>query len=114
MISRQSTKQTGGAPSSDVGVSPRARVFLWVFSVAMIVTAGGAFIFKFFDFYLTATTQGSQALASFIVPVLNYLIVALGFGCLFLWAYFSGQFRDVEGPKYRMLQMQQEIDRREG
>ena len=95
----------------DPAMSPRARVFLWVFSVTMVVTAGGAFLFKLCDFYITATTQGSQALASFLIPVLNYLIVALGFACLFLWAYFSGQFRDIEAPKYRMLEMQREIDR---
>ena len=95
-------------------LSRRARVFLWVFSVAMILTAGSAFVMKLCDFYVTATTQGPGSLASFLIPVLNYLVVALGFACLFLWAYFSGQFRDLEAPKYRMLQMQREIDRAGG
>ncbi len=89
-------------------------MFLWIFSVTMILTAGGAFLMKLCAFYLTATTHGSQALASFLIPVLNYLVVALGFAGLFLWAYFSGQFRDIEGPKYRMLQMQEGIDRNGG
>jgi len=79
----------------------------------MILTAGSAFLFKLFEFYFTATTQGSQALASFLIPVLNYLIVAAGFACLFLWTYFSGQFKNIEAPKYRMLEMQREIDRNE-
>lgn len=96
------------------GLSRGARVFLWVFSVVMVLTAGGAFLFKLCDFYITATTHGSQALASFLIPVLNYLIVAVGFACLFLWAYFSGQFRDVEAPKHRMLEMQHEIDHNGG
>lgn len=102
----------GRQPAND-RMSRRARVFLWVFSVAMVLTAGSAFIFKLCEFYYTATTKGTQALASFLIPVLNYLIVALGFASLFLWAYFSGQFRDIEAPKYRMLEMQREIDRDE-
>ena len=110
----QADAQTVSRRQQGETLSRRGRVFLWVFSVIMILTAGGAFIFKFCDFYITATTEGSHALASFIIPVLNYLIVAVGFACLFLWAYFSGQFRDLEAPKYRMLEMQREIDRLDG
>ncbi len=93
--------------------SPKARRFLWAFSVAMVLTAGSAFVLKLIEFFATATRSGSDALASFLIPVLNYLIVAAGFFCLFLWAYFSGQFRDLEAPKHRMLEMQREIDRKE-
>jgi nitrogen fixation-related uncharacterized protein len=113
MISQTQTppqNPTTDCPAPSPTVPRRTRVFLWVFSIAMILTAGSAFIFKLCEFYFTATTHGSQALASFLIPVLNYLIVALGFACLFLWAYFSGQFRDIEAPKYRMLEMQREID----
>lgn len=100
-------------------LAPRAsmsrggRLFLWVFSVAMVLTAGTAFVFKLIEFVHTALQPGPMAMASFLIPVLNYLIVAAGFALLFLWAYFSGQFRDLEGPKYRMLEMQEEIDRQE-
>ncbi|MDX1682371.1 MAG: cbb3-type cytochrome oxidase assembly protein [Phycisphaeraceae bacterium] len=89
------------------------RIFLWVFSTVLIITAGTAFIFKLIEFFYTATHDGTAALASFLIPVLNYLIVAAGFLCLFMWALLSGQFRDVEGPKYRMLEMQKEIDQHE-
>jgi cbb3-type cytochrome oxidase maturation protein len=89
------------------------RLFLWAFSIAMLLTAGTAFTIKLIDFTITATTEGTDALASFLIPVLNYLMVAAGFGCLFLWAYLTGQFRDVEKPKYRMLEMQDEIDQLE-
>ena len=93
--------------------SPRARIFLWLFSVTMILIAGTAFMFKLIEFFHTATTDGPEALGSFLLPVLNYLLVATGFGLLFLWAYFTGQFRDVERAKYRMLQMQKQIDAQE-
>lgn len=93
--------------------SPQVRRFLWIFSVTMVLLAGSGFLFKLIEFYITATTKGPGALGSFLIPVANYLLVAAGFFCLFLWAYVTGQFRDVEAPKYRMLEMQDEIDREE-
>jgi len=93
--------------------SRRARIFLWLFSVAMVLVAGSAFLFKLIEFFLTATNKGADALASFLIPVLNYLLVAAGFFCLFLWAWLSGQLRDVESAKYRMLELQAQIDARE-
>jgi cbb3-type cytochrome oxidase maturation protein len=66
------------------------------------------------EFITVATTDGPDAMGTFLIPVMNYLLVAAGFLCLFLWAYFTGQYRDVEGPKYRMLEMQHEIDRQDG
>ena len=95
------------------GPSPRARRFLWVFSITMVTIAGTGFLFKLIEFIVTATSRGPDALGSFLIPVLNYLLVAAGFFCLFLWAYFTGQFRDLEAPKYRMLEMQREIDQQE-
>lgn len=106
-----------GRPALRLAPRPRpsrgARLFLWVFSIAMVLTAGTAFVFKLIEFVHTALQPGPAAMASFLIPVLNYLIVAAGFALLFLWAYFSGHFRDLEGPKYRMLEMQEEIDRQE-
>jgi len=93
--------------------SRRARWFLWLFSVAMVLTAGSAFVFKLIEFFVTATQQGSDALASFLIPLLNYLLVAGGFFCLFLWAWLSGQLRDVESAKYRMLELQRRFDANE-
>jgi cbb3-type cytochrome oxidase maturation protein len=92
---------------------PGLNWFLWIFGPLVILVAGTAFIFKLIEFVHTATTTGPDAMGSFLMPVLTYLLVAAGYLLLFLWAYASGQFRDVEGPKYRMLEMQDEIDRRE-
>jgi nitrogen fixation-related uncharacterized protein len=86
---------------------------LWVFGSAIVLVAGTAFVMKLVDFWITATTEGPDALGSFLIPVLNYLLVAAGFACLFFWAYFKGQFRDLESAKHRMLEMQREIDRAE-
>ncbi len=105
---------TNDTPRRSRGERPPSRGtrrFLWIFSVVMVLIAGSAFIFKLIEFFLTATREGPAALGSFLIPVLNYLLVAAGFLLLFLWAYFSGQFRDVEAPKYRMLEMQEQFDR---
>ena len=53
--------------------------FLWIFSVVMVLIAGSAFIFKLIEFFLTATREGPAAMGSFLIPVLNYLLVAAGF-----------------------------------
>lgn len=92
-------------------VSPTGRRFLWIFSVVMVLTAGTAFIFKLVEFTLTFTTNASVRFA--IIPLLTYLIVASGFACLFVWSYLKGHYKDVEFAKYRMLQMQDQIDRGE-
>ena len=91
----------------------KKRIFLWCFSIAMVVTAGTAFTFKLIEFIHTATSEGSDALASFLIPVLNYLLVAAGFMFLFFWALVTGQFKNVESAKFRMLELQDEIDRQE-
>jgi len=118
------TTRTGnGTPGSAIKAvrerkpprSPKSgRWFMWIFGPTVIVVAGTAFIFKLVEFILVATNEGPDAMGTFLIPVMNYLLVAAGFLCLFLWAYFTGQYRDVEGPKYRMLEMQHEIDRQEG
>lgn len=100
-------------PTAAAAPSPRARRFIWTFSVVLVLVAGSAFVFKLIEFVATATAQGAGALASFLIPVLNYLLVAAGFFCLFLWAYASGQFRDLEAAKHRMLELDAAIERQE-
>ena len=92
--------------------SPKSgRWFLWIFGPTVIVVAGIAFIFKLTEFIYVATNDGPDSMGTFLIPVMNYLLVAAGFLCMFFWAYITGQYRDVEAPKYRMLEMQAEIDR---
>ena len=118
MSNRNDDKPTGGIqavrPAKKARSPKSGRWFLWIFGPTVIVVAGTAFIFKLTEFILVATNEGPDAMGTFLIPVMNYLLVAAGFLCLFLWAYFTGQYRDVEAPKYRMLEMQAEIDREEG
>lgn len=45
-----------------------------------------------------------------ISPVANYLLASLGFFCLLLWATLNGMFRDIEEPKYLMLEQEARLD----
>jgi len=40
---------------------------------------------------------------SFALPIAITLLLGLGAWLLFLWSVKSGQYDDPEGPKYRML-----------
>lgn len=113
-------KKPASDPMKRQALSRGSRTFLWVFSFAMVITAGSAFMIKLIEFLYEFSSArntvpgGGGVRHGFIFaisPLMTYLVVAAGFACLFAWAYFSGQYRDVEGPKYRMLQMQDEFDR---
>lgn len=44
-------------------------------------------------------------------PVANYLLASLGFFCLLMWATVNGMFKDIEAPKHRLLEQEEELDR---
>ena len=82
----QGRRNLKAVPGQTNEPSTGTRLFLWVFSLVLVLTAGSAFVMKLIEFFATATREGTGALASFLIPVLNYLLVAAGFFCLFLWA----------------------------
>lgn len=80
----------------------RAFTPLHYFFVLFVLVAGGMFCFKLFSFL---STIKRDELAGFAYdPMITYGFVAMGFLCLLMWAYASGQFRDIERPKYDMLE----------
>lgn len=81
---------------------------LAIFCALVLVLAGAGFAFKIFEF-LRATLRGEVSFA--LVHVTTYLIVALGLTCLFVAAVIGGQLRDVEGPKHRMLEREEALER---
>jgi hypothetical protein len=89
----------------------RSRTRSWVTAVlAVVILLPALFGFgtKFREFLVLfwGDSQGSYAL----VPILNYLLASLGFMMLFLWAILHGMFRDIEQPKYTMLENEQRLD----
>ena len=85
---------------------------LWCIAIAIIVPGGIGFIDKFIQFVRTFLTDEGGGFA--VIPITNYLLVAAGMVCLLVWAVAQGMFRDVEGPKYTMLEREELLDRSDG
>ncbi len=98
------------AKSIERSASGKARTgALWVLAIVIIVPACAGFIDKFIQFLhtLEADEEGGGFA---IVPIMNYLIVTAGFMCLLIWAIAHGMFRDIERPKYTMLEREAQLD----
>ena len=81
------------------------------FFVIACTAAGCMFIYKLFSFMKTIKRD---ELAGFAFdPIIVYAFVAMGFLCLLAWAYLTGQFRDIERPKYEMFRSFAEQERAE-
>ena len=79
------------------------------FAVAVLVIAGLGFAYKMTEFSYTIINSDVEG---FGVAAINvYLLGMLPMVLLNLWAVFSGKFRDIERPKYRLFELDQEIER---
>jgi hypothetical protein len=87
----------------------RRRIILFVLAIAVLGPSLYGFGTKFLEFI--ALYRGDVEGAFAITPILNYLLATLGFVCLFAWAALAGMFRDVEGPKWTMLENEALLDR---
>ncbi len=89
--------------------SRKKNIVLWIISVGVIVPGAYGFIDKLIQFIRTLRTVDGGGFT--IIPILNYLIMTAGFVCLLLWGVFRGMFRDIEQPKYSMLEREALLDR---
>lgn len=84
-------------------------VVLSVMTVLVMAFAGFAFVYKMTEF--VATIVHDEVVGFGAVAVATYLAGTLPLLLLTLWAALSGRFRDVEQPKYRMFELDAEIER---
>ncbi len=77
-------------------------------AVAVLVPSLYGFGTKFLEF--VALYRGDVEGAFAISPILNYLLASIGFLLLFGWAMFHGMFRDIERPKFTMLENEERLD----
>ncbi len=90
---------------------PAKRRMQWVvlaMALAILVPSLYGFGTKFLEFI--ALYRGDVEGAFAISPIINYLLASLGFLFLFAWAMMHGMFRDIEQPKYTMLENEQRLD----
>ena len=77
-------------------------------AILILIPAGYGFVEKVVQFVRTVTSDVDSKFTVF--PILNYLIAAAGFVCLLIWASANGMFRNIEEPKYTMLERERELD----
>lgn len=85
-----------------------SRTLMWVFALAVLLPSLYGFGTKFLEFI--ALFRGDVDGAFAITPILNYLLASLGFLLLFGWAALGGMFKNVEQPKYSMLENEAWLD----
>jgi hypothetical protein len=86
----------------------RARITL-ILALFILVPSLFGFGGKFVEFLAVYRGEADGAFA--VAPILNYLMASIGFALLFCWATMRGMFHDIERPKYRLLEVEQELDR---
>jgi TRAP-type C4-dicarboxylate transport system permease small subunit len=84
------------------------RITSWIVVLA-VAFGGGTFVYKLVEF---ASTAGREEMPGFaLVSVVPYFAATFGFLLLAIWAFLRGHFKDIEEPKYRMLDQEKEYDR---
>lgn len=85
----------------------RRTLGMWLLTAVILLPALFGFATKFREFLLLVNMEeGSFA----IMPIVNYLMTSFGFLLLFLAALGHGMFRDIEHPKYVMLDNERRLD----
>ena len=79
------------------------------FAIVVMVVAGTSFVYKMTEFALTIARDDVEGFGA--VAVATYLIGMLPIVCITLWAVLTGKFRDIERPKFRLLELDREIER---
>ncbi len=80
-----------------------------IFAVAVLVIAGLGFVYKMTEFAVTIAKDEVEGFGA--IAVSTYLIGVVPIMFLTLWAVLTGKFRDIERPKYRMFELDREIER---
>lgn len=87
------------------------RIVLWTIAILILLPASYGFAEKLMLFVLAVRRDLIGGIT--IVPVVNYLIVTAGMVCLLFWGVAHGMFRDIEKPKYDMLEREEKLEAEE-
>ncbi len=94
--------------SSTSRAKHRMQWIMLAMAVAILAPSLYGFGTKFLEF--VALYRGDVEGVFAISPIVNYLLASTGFLFLFIWAAMRGMFRDIEQPKYTMLENEQRLD----
>jgi nitrogen fixation-related uncharacterized protein len=87
----------------------RRKAIVFALAIGVMIVAGGAFVYKMGEFAMTIANDEVQGFGA--VAVTTYLVGMLPIVFFTLWAVVSGRFRDIERPKYRVLELDEELER---
>jgi hypothetical protein len=93
-----------------MNTASRTRNRVWAVVAVLFFLGPAMFGFgtKFYE--LIHVFQGDASGAFAVTPIVNYLLAGCGFVLLFAWSARNGMFRDIEQPKYHMLENERRLD----
>jgi len=77
-------------------------LFIFIFVVGTIIATR-----------TVAYLEAGFELKGFLVEVITYVIALTGWLFLFIYSYLKGDFKDVEAPKYDILELEEKIEKAE-
>jgi nitrogen fixation-related uncharacterized protein len=89
-------------------VDYRRRLLGLLLALVILIPSLLGFGNKFLE--LIRIYRGDADGAFAVAPITNYILASTGFLFLFFWAASNGMFRDIEGPKYAMLENERRLD----
>ena len=87
------------------------RIALLIIAAVILIPGAYGFTEKLIQFFRTLGTDRGADFT--LVPISNYLFVAAGMACMLVWAILHGMFRDIEAPKFDMLEQEEALERGE-
>jgi nitrogen fixation-related uncharacterized protein len=87
----------------------RRTMAVFAFAILVMVVAGSSFIYKMTEFAVTIVRDDVEGFGA--VAVATYLVGMVPLVFVTLWAVLTGKFRDIERPKFRLLELDREIER---
>lgn len=88
-------------------MSKRDKLIAYIMIIFVILPGGLSFIVKIASYFMVEMEEG---MSGFALPFFNYLFIALGFVCLFVWAFLSGHFNNIDKPSHDMLEMERKYE----
>ncbi len=89
-------------------VTYRRRLLGLLLAAVILIPSLLGFGNKFIE--LIRIYRGDADGAFAVAPITNYILASTGFLLLFFWAAANGMFRDIERPKYAMLENERRLD----
>lgn len=88
------------------------KVIVWLMGIFILIPGGMGFGEKLYQFFHVLRTDDEGRFA--LIPIATYLLISLGFIFVLIWGSLKGMLSDIEGPKFSMLEREEQLNRTEG